>query len=210
MNDAESTAALFGNWKKYSRATRRELLAIATSSSVFTAALLNALEQEQIPVIEIDPSTRQNLQKIQDADLKQRAQKLLQNVSSPDREQVLRSLQPVLQMTGDPSRGAAVFAKACLNCHTLQGKGKIVGPDLSGIGTRPKESLLVDIFDPSRQVAPDSISYTVLTKSETLTGIITTESPTRVTLRRAGGDDVTVARAGKCYGAARRGGAAWS
>ena len=98
-------------------------------------------------------------------------------------------------MKGDPGRGAAIFAKACLTCHTVQGKGKIVGPDLSGIGTRPKESLLVDIFDPSRQVAPDSISYTVFTKSETLTGIITTESPTRITLRRAGGDDVTVARA---------------
>jgi mono/diheme cytochrome c family protein len=142
LNDSESTAALFGNWKKYSRATRRELLAIATSSSGFTAALLNALEQDKIPVIEIDPSTRQNLQKIQDADLKQRAQKLLQDVSSPDREQVLHSLQPALQMKGDPKSGAAVFAKACLICHTVQGKGKIVGPDLSGIGTRPKESLL--------------------------------------------------------------------
>ena len=59
LNDADSTAALFGNWKNYSRATRRELLAVATSSSAFTAALLNALEQNKISVLEsIHPPVR--------------------------------------------------------------------------------------------------------------------------------------------------------
>jgi len=70
-----------------------------------------------------------------------------------------------------------------------------VGPDLSGVGTHPKETLLVDILDPSRQVSSDYVSYTVATTSgETVSGFITTEASNRVTLRTAGGTDETFVR----------------
>jgi putative heme-binding domain-containing protein len=66
---------------------------------------------------------------------------------------------------------------------------------LSGIATRPKEAVLVDILDPSRQVTPDFIGYTVTTtEGETVTGLITAESGNSVTLRRVGQADETILR----------------
>jgi putative heme-binding domain-containing protein len=98
-------------------------------------------------------------------------------------------------MPADRRRGAAVFAKACLGCHSIQGVGKPVGADLSGLASRAKEALLVDILDPSRQVSPDFLSYALVTaRGETLTGLIASETATSVTVRRQGLPDETVLR----------------
>ncbi len=115
--------------------------------------------------------------------------------ADPDREKVLRAFQSALQLTPDRSRGAATFARLCLSCHYLQGQGQRVGPDLSGISTRPIEALLIDVLDPSRQVTPDFAAYEVITSAgDTWVGMISSESATRMTLRLAGSPDVSVAR----------------
>ena len=86
---------------------------------------------------------------------------------------LVKKYASAIQIEGDRKRGATVFERTCLVCHQMQGVGASVGPDLSGIGTHSKETLLVDILDPSRQVLPDFISYTATTKTgETVTGFI--------------------------------------
>jgi putative heme-binding domain-containing protein len=108
---------------------------------------------------------------------------------------VFARFQPALKMEGDRPRGAAIFARTCLLCHTVEGNGRHVGPDLSGIASRPKEGLLADILDPSRQVSPDFINYTlVTTDGKALSGFIYAETAASVTLRRAGEPDDTVLR----------------
>ena len=73
--------------------------------------------------------------------------------------------------------------------------GRRVGPDLSGIASRPEDALLVDILDPSRQVSPDFINYTLTTTDGKLvTGFIASETAASVTLRRAAEPDDTVLR----------------
>jgi putative heme-binding domain-containing protein len=77
----------------------------------------------------------------------------------------------------------------------MQGVGAKVGPDLSGIGQQPRETLLVQILDPSRQVLPDFVAYVAETKTgDTYTGVMANESPTTVTLRRANEPDLTLNR----------------
>src|SRR5262249_35399342 len=98
-------------------------------------------------------------------------------------------------LQGDRRRGAAAFAKACVVCHAIQGVGKAVGPDLLAMASRTKETLLVDILDPSRQVSADFLSYTLVpTQGEALTGLIAAETATSVTVRRQGQPDETVSR----------------
>jgi putative heme-binding domain-containing protein len=78
----------------------------------------------------------------------------------------------------------------------MQGVGAKVGPDLSGIGQHARETLLVDILDPSRQVLPDFVAYNATTKTgDTYSGFIANESATAVTLRRANEPDITLSRA---------------
>jgi putative heme-binding domain-containing protein len=54
----------------------------------------------------------------------------------------------------------------------------------------------VAVFDPNREVDPRYVSYVVGTADgQTLTGIITTETPTSITIRRAEGVEDVILRA---------------
>lgn len=115
--------------------------------------------------------------------------------ADPDRQKVVDAYQPALRLTPNRSRGAATFGQLCAGCHYMQGVGQRVGPDLSGIATRPVEVLLTDILDPSRQVAPDYATYEfILSGGESVTGLLASESATRVTVRHAGTPDESMAR----------------
>ena len=68
---------------------------------------------------------------------------------------------------GDPARGAAVFKSAeakCANCHRVGGEGGTVGPDLSKLADRGLNVVYRDIFEPSAEIHPDYVSYTLVLK----------------------------------------------
>jgi putative membrane-bound dehydrogenase-like protein len=193
LADAQFAEALFAPWSQYARATRQQLLQSAPHSAALTGACLAAVEERRISPLEFDPATRQALRRHKSPAIKMRVEKFWQE--NADREAVVHHFRPALDLPGDRQRGAATFAKSCLICHTVQGQGGNVGPDLSGIQTHTKETLLVEILDPSRQVLPDYLSYTCLTtQGDTVTGCIVAETAASVTLRRPGQPDLTVPR----------------
>ncbi|MBI3852833.1 MAG: HEAT repeat domain-containing protein [Verrucomicrobia bacterium] len=195
FGDRELAAKIFAGWSQYTTSIRRQMLSSALRSPTATAALVDALEARKVLPDELDASTRQALRNVQNPDLAKRVKRIVQTDTAPSRDEVVRSFEPSLKMAGDRQRGATTFAKLCLLCHAIQGKGNHVGPDLSGVASRPKEALLVDILDPSRQVTPDFISYTLTTtQGETVMGLIAAESANGVTVRRAGQPDETISR----------------
>ncbi|HUL51017.1 MAG TPA: HEAT repeat domain-containing protein, partial [Candidatus Nitrosotalea sp.] len=195
FNDAELAKAIFTNWSQYTRKTRGQLLTSALRSSAFTLAMLDALEEDRIATVEITPYTRTTLMKTQSAEIKRRAERLLQSASSPDRNRVIQEFIPALKLAGDRRHGAALFASTCFVCHTIQSHGSQVGPDLSGAGSHPKDTLLIDILDPNRQVSPDYLSYAiVMNNGETVTGMIQSETSVSVTVRRPSEPDQTIPR----------------
>ena len=176
---------------------RRQIIAAAVRSRNGALELERAASEQKVALIEIDPTTRQALEKFADAEVKSRAVELFKGAVSPDREAQVQKFRAALALPGDRQRGAAAFEKNCTVCHQMQGVGAKVGPDLSGIGQQPRETLLVQILDPSRQVLPDFVAYAAETRSgDTFTGFIAAESATTVTLRRANEPDVTLPRAG--------------
>ncbi|MEW4489970.1 PVC-type heme-binding CxxCH protein [Thalassoglobus sp. JC818] len=54
--------------------------------------------------------------------------------------------------TASIAEGAKVFEKNCATCHTIDGKGKQIGPQLDGIGNRGMERLLEDVLAPNRNI----------------------------------------------------------
>ena len=69
-------------------------------------------------------------------------------------------------------------------------------PDLATVKERIADALLEQILDPNREVNPVYINYTLATTDgRVLTGIISGESATSVTLKRAEGAGETVLRA---------------
>jgi putative membrane-bound dehydrogenase-like protein len=92
----------------------------------------------------------------------------LQNVPESERPKMLGASvdrKKILALAGDPKRGEQVSrAAACINCHSVNGRGADIGPGLSVIGRKlGREALLDSILDPSRAISPDYAGSIVLT-----------------------------------------------
>ena len=187
--DRATAQAMFASWSSLTTATRQALVLAALRSTTTTTALVAALEAEQILPRELEPAVRDGLLAVRDPTLKARIKELFGSLATaPNRQEVVTKFEPLAKGHGDRIRGAAVFEKHCLTCHSVQGRGQRIGPDLSGLGAKPRETLVVDVLDPSRQVAPGFMAYTLLTRQgQVLTGLLVSETATSVTLRRAEG-----------------------
>jgi putative membrane-bound dehydrogenase-like protein len=101
---------------------------------------------------------------------------------------------------GNADRGKELLAVSvksnlqCLKCHTIQGVGGKVGPDLSVIGKKAsRENLFESILLPSKAIADQYVSWVVETKKGlVLTGLLVQETPDSITLRDANAKDTKI------------------
>jgi putative heme-binding domain-containing protein len=99
--------------------------------------------------------------------------------------------KPPAGITPNPKAGEALFkdpnGKAgCINCHTVNGQGGKVGPDLSHIGDRSPEYLLESIQNPSAYIAPEFTPVQIVTKEgKRFIGIIKHEDDYSIQIRTA-------------------------
>ena len=61
-------------------------------------------------------------------------------------------------------RGRAMFTKHCAICHQVAGQGKVIGPQLDGIGGRGLARIIEDVVDPNRNVDIAFRVATIVTK----------------------------------------------
>ncbi len=109
----------------------------------------------------------------------------------------LPPLAELIQRRGSAEKGKAVFAGVgtCAKCHVVQGEGKMVGPDLSGVGAKlSREALYESILAPSAAISHNYEAWTALTKDgRAITGLLVSKTPQQVVIRGADGVDATVA-----------------
>jgi putative heme-binding domain-containing protein len=77
--------------------------------------------------------------------------------------------EALLRLTGRADRGRRIFhnstAAQCKACHTTDGKGGLLGPDLSAIGKKYEHGALLEtILEPSKAIAPEYVTYLVETE----------------------------------------------
>lgn len=78
----------------------------------------------------------------------------------------------------DLEKGKAMYAATqCLSCHTMQGEGGIVGPDLTQLGTRfSHRDILEAIIDPSAEISDQYAATNIYLKDgSSVVGRITNE-----------------------------------
>ena len=188
-------AKALDRWNDLALATRRELLSAISGSGTLAEPLIKALERTTIAPGELDASTREALERLPDAKLRQRASTILAKFAPPQRSEALARYQGALKLVADESRGRAVFARSCQTCHQRQGQGHRVGPDLSGIAGRAADALLIDVLDPNREVAPDYMTLSLATtRGLVVSGLLAEETATSLKLRRAEGIEETILR----------------
>ncbi len=201
---ALETLGLFGNdktpgiilesWAGMSPQVRATATEVFLSRSEWITAFLDAVEAKKIARGDVDPARVELLKKSPARVVGVRTAKLFGTVAS-NRQQVFESYRKALDIKGDAGRGKVVFKNNCSACHKLDNVGEEVGADLKAVKDRGLESVLLNILDPNREVKPQFLTYAVELKNGRLvTGMITQETATGLTIRRPDGTTEAIAR----------------
>ncbi|WP_437222154.1 PVC-type heme-binding CxxCH protein [Planctomicrobium sp. SH661] len=175
---------LVGRWTSMTPKLRAEAIDILIRRKVWTDELLKALDAGTVNFADLSARQRQQLALSTDADIATRFQQLMEakgSAADPNRKKVIEELLPVTQTHGDVVRGRQVFQKNCIICHTRDGEGGKVGPDLTGMNIRSKAQLLTDILDPNRSVETNFRMWVIQTVSgQIFSGLIGAETQTSI------------------------------
>jgi len=182
----EVSSAIIGGWSRYTPAAQAQALAVLLRRPEWTAALLDALEQDRVPPGSLSVEMETRLSQHPDAKLRERAAALLARagrLSNTDRQQILDEFLPLADRRGDAAAGKQVFEKNCGKCHRHGGQGGAVGPDLTGVAARKRRDILTEVLDPNRSVEGNYSQYTVATTDgRVLTGLLAAETKTTIEL----------------------------
>jgi putative membrane-bound dehydrogenase-like protein len=187
---------LLDQWENLTPTVRNQAVGVFMQTSDRVAALLDALETNRVSPSQISSTARSQLLEYSDSTLRHRAQDILTDAAQSPRSEVIAKYEKQLAPAeGDPARGEEIYRAQCSSCHTFQGMGSSLGPPLETVQDKNPEELLMQIFDPAREITPGYELYLLeLDDGRTLQGTIANESPTGITLNQPGGVVRTVLR----------------
>ncbi|HEU4996653.1 MAG TPA: PVC-type heme-binding CxxCH protein, partial [Gemmatimonadaceae bacterium] len=194
---AATSLVTAARWQTFTPRVREAILTAFLAEERLVSVLLDAIERGDIAASALGPSRWQRLREHRNASIRQRAEALhtVADAGSPVKVYD-RRLPDVLARNGNAESGSALFTKYCGACHTFDGAGGRVGPDLSGVRNQPVDALLLHIIVPDYEIAPGFAAYAVQTRDEhTLFGRLESEAPGSITLKDAAGQSHTILRA---------------
>ena len=180
---ARTGAALAEHWAKLSPTVRRNAIAVLMRRGEWAMALLDAVQKGTIGKGDLAAEHWSQLKQNPDRAVARRAERMAEVTTgiSADREEVVKRLLPLAKEKGDAKRGHEVYTANCANCHLFNGQGGKIGPDLTGIGSRDRADILMEILDPNRSVEANYRMWNVTTKGgDTLSGRLEAETQTSV------------------------------
>ncbi len=183
-------------WPGLSPRLRLSASDVLLSRTSWIEAMLQRAGQGSFLLTDLDPARLANLRNHKDPKIKQEVAVAMKSSNIGNRQEVLQRYQMSLSITGDKGRGKLIFAKSCSACHKLEGVGYELAPNIASYKFRGAEAILQNVIEPNREVNPQYVNYTVLTNDERIvTGMISNESETSVTLLRGENVVEVVARA---------------
>jgi putative membrane-bound dehydrogenase-like protein len=198
IGDEAFARAILGRWRTFSPQVKSITLQALLEKRPFHDLLLRSLETKQLTFgeLNLDLEQRRRLLRRSTEDIHRRAAALFGDQEFSNRKAVVDQFLPkVVPLAGDTRRGETQFRNQCAKCHRLRGIGFAVGPDLGMAFAKAKEDLLTSILDPNTAIEPQYTSYVVTTlRGDEISGLIKTETPSSITLVRAGGESDTVLR----------------
>jgi putative membrane-bound dehydrogenase-like protein len=192
--EASSLLLGAGKWQKYTPTQRETVLNSLLANPAQLSGMLDAVESGRLPAGAISSVRRGVFQKSKDATIKERASKLFATTAD-NRQKAFEQAKAILVLPANATHGREVFRQACASCHRLEREGFAVGPDLLDIRNQSKENILFHVIVPDAEIAPAYASYTIETKEgRGLAGILSSETPTSVTIRMPLGQEESVLR----------------
>ena len=195
FESAEGAQVLLARLAQLTPATKSRALDLLMGRDSWARSLLQQIEAGTVPPSEIDPTRWKLLSESSHEEVRVLALKLAKANTPADRLEVLTTYRPTLETPGDATRGKEIFKKNCAACHKLQNVGHELGPNLAAMKNRGAEAILVNVLDPNREVNPQFLNYLLLTTDgRSLSGILSAETATSVTLRKQENVSETVLR----------------
>jgi putative heme-binding domain-containing protein len=186
----ETGRLLLAHWSSLAPSARRVAIGTLLRRVEWANSLLDAVEAGAIRSTDIARENWTQLKSNPNQALSKRAEKISNSggAVSADRAEIVKKLLPLAKEAGNPVRGKEVFTTVCVVCHTFNGQGGKVGPDLTGIAARDRSEILIDILDPNRSVEANYRLWNVATRDgETFAGRLETETQTTVEILDAAG-----------------------
>ena len=196
FDDPGVPALILAAWPGLSPQLRATAAETLFARPAWVGAFLDAVEQGKVKPGDVDPARSPCFRPPADQRTARACgQAVRRNEVDRSAPDVVAAYQKALRLKGDAAKGKAIFKKVCSACHRLEGVGEAVGAELSAIRDRGTDAILLNILDPNREVLPQYLSYFLVTDTgRTITGMITAETATSITIRRADGTSETVLR----------------
>jgi uncharacterized protein len=192
VNDSAVLTLLLGAYSKLTGPGREAILSQVLRRPEWSFRLLEEIGSRRFKAGDLGPNGIFRLRNHPDKAVASKAGPLLDSLlggKGAGKNDLITSLLPRVEAPGDVARGKTLLADNCLKCHSYQGEGKGLAPDLTGMGLHGRADLLVHVLDPNRQVEPNYVSFNVRTRSgEVFNGIVVRETKESVSLRSAEGD----------------------
>lgn len=171
-------------WTRYTPQIRAAVVSTMTSKPVLAGVMFGAIERGTVKASEIPSTRRTQLLEHSDAKVRTAAEAAFKRLESGDRMQVYQSYRDILKQPASAAKGAEPFVRACSACHTYNGVGGTVGPDLGGVRNQSDDALLLHILVPNHEITPGYEAVSVTTRDgRTLSGWLSSESENSLTLR---------------------------
>ena len=183
--EPEVAQLLLDRWRQYTPKVRESVFDALMSRKERIEALLDRIAKGEIAASTVDLARKSQLLSYKDADIQSRAKELLGDTTSTSRREVVNRYREALSLQGNRERGQVLFTKHCAACHRWQGQGVELGPNLETIREWDADRILLNVFDPHREVTGQYLSYSVLLKDgRTLSGMISDETATSLTIKQ--------------------------
>ena len=194
LSGTEIAVLLLERWRAMTSVVRTEAVKVLRHDAERIRLLFDAIRENKVQPWTINSGTKQRLLTHPNESIRYEAEKLIR-VKTSERERMIERYEQAVTMEGDIERGRAVFNRVCEKCHTINGVGNQMGPDLGEVRNRPRELLLADILIPNKSIAQQYESYVVeLASGEVLDGVIGEQTPTTITIRQEEGTERAVYR----------------
>ncbi|WP_353719896.1 PVC-type heme-binding CxxCH protein [Dyadobacter sp. 676] len=186
---------LLERWPSLTPDVRESAIGFFTAGEKRITLLLDGLEQGKIDRASIGWPRSVSLMAQHNEALRNRARQLLTQKEG-QRETVKQAYKGVMALSGNAQAGKTVFDQNCSVCHQIGGTGGVAfGPDLGTIRNRRPESIMGDILDPNFSIADGYDLWQVeLSSGESVQGLISSETPSALTLSNYGGQKRVIAR----------------
>lgn len=193
--DNKVSEFVLANWTELTPEIRNEAINTFMVNPGRITLLLDALESGKIQAASIGWPRSVRLMAQRDLKLRERARQLLTKDES-EQQKVNKEYQNVLALKGNAEKGKNIFLINCSSCHQIRGTmGVDFGPDLGTIHNWSPDAIMANILAPNLSISSGYDLWAVeLKDGGSFQGIISTETPTAITLKNAGREERTVKR----------------